>query len=403
MDPHRRQAIHVAGRQGRAAKESQKSPHMTISVKPVTDKQGQRDFLQVPLTVYADDPNYVAPLFVERQDHLNPRKNPFFQHAEVQLFVAYRNNKPVGRISAQDDRLRLDTIKDNKGMFGFLDAVDDPEIFAALTSTAANWLKARGRTAMLGPFNFSINDEMGLLIDGFDTPPNMMMPHGRPHYSKRVEELGFTKVKDVIAYLAEKGMDSPLLKRVEKRALASGDFSVRPINLSDIKNEVRLIMGIFNDAWSENWGFVPFTEAELDKLGKDLKMLVNGNYGTIASYKGEPSAFAVTLPNLNDWINGMNGRLLPFNWLKLAAQVIRKKPQSLRMPLMGVRKKFHNTAAGSALAAIAINRNYTYHEERGAKSMELSWILEDNLPIRKIIESFGCKAYKTYRIYEKAL
>jgi hypothetical protein len=376
----------------------------TIVVKPVTDKHGKRDFLDVPFTAHAGDSNWVAPLYLEREEHLDPRKNPFFQHAEVQLFVAYKNGKPVGRISAQDDHLRLKTHNDNKGMFGFLDSIDEPEIFRQLVQAAGDWLKARGRTVMIGPFSFSINDEMGLLIDGFDTPPNMMMAHGKPYYAPRMEELGFTKAKDVIAYHYDLSPDSPpILQRVQNRAMASGDVTLRPLKLSDMKNEIRLIMDIFNDAWSNNWGFVPWTEAELDKLGKDLKLLVNGHYGYIASYKGEPAAFVVTLPNLNDWIKGMNGRLLPFNWAKLAAQVIRKKPTSLRMPLMGVRRKFHNTPTGSALSTLVIEAARKYHVARGGKTAELSWILEDNLPVRRLIETFGGVPYKTYRIYEKAL
>lgn len=373
-----------------------------ILVKPVTDKAGKMDFLNVPFTVYKDDPNWVAPLYLERLEHLDPKKNPYFEHAAVQLFVAYKDGKPVGRISAQDDRLRLERYKDNKGMFGFLDSLDEPEIYAALINAARQWLKARGRSGMLGPFNFSVNDEMGLLIDGFDTPPNMMMPHGKSYASKRVEEQGFTKAKDVIAYFYELGEQPALLQRVQKRAMASGDFAIRPIVLKDMKNEIRLIRDIFNDAWSANWGFVEWTEAELDKLGKDLKLLLNGNFGYVASYKGEAAAFVVTLPNLNEWIKGMNGRLLPFNWAKLAARVIRKKPDSYRMPLMGVRRKFHSTLIGSSLATMVIDAARGYHYARGGKTAELSWILEDNYPVRKIIEAFGGVPYKTYRIYEKA-
>ena len=170
-----------------------------------------------------------------------------------------------------------------------------------------------------------------------------------------------------------------------------------------MKNEIRLIMDVFNDAWSNNWGFVPWTQSELDKLGKDLKLLVNGNYGYIASYKGEPSAFVVTLPNLNDWIKGMNGKILPFNWAKLVGHIIRKKPVSLRMPLMGVRRKFHGTPTGSVLSTLVIEAARRYHVARGGKTAELSWILEDNYPVRRLIEAAGAKPYKTYRIYEKAL
>jgi hypothetical protein len=376
----------------------------TIEVRHVVDKAGKRDFLSVPHSVYKDDPHWVAPLYLERDEHLDPRKNPYFQHAEVRLFVAYQNGRPVGRISAQNDTLRLETHKDNKGMFGFLDAVDEPEIFSALTLAAGDWLKSKGRNAMIGPFSFSINDETGMLIDGFDSSPNMMMGHARPHYSRNMDALGFKKAKDVIAYHYDLSREvPPLVKRVQQRAMASGDFTIRPLKLSDMKNEIRLIMDIFNDAWSNNWGFVPWTEAELDKLGKDLKLLVTGQYGYIASYKGEPAAFLVTLPNLNDWIKGMKGKLLPFNWAKLIGKVIQKKPESLRMPLMGVRRKFHSTPAGSALAILIIEAARSYHVARGGKTAELSWILENNYPVRKMIESSGGVPYKTYRVYEKAL
>jgi hypothetical protein len=375
-----------------------------IEVKPVTDKSTKRDFLEVPHVVFRDDPHWVAPLYLERDEHLDRRKNPYFQHAEVQFFVAYKDGKPVGRISAQDDSMRLKTHNDNRGMFGFLDAIDDREIFNQLTDAAGAWLKSRGRSGMIGPFSFSINDETGMLIDGFDTSASMMMGHARPHYQTHMDAMGFQKAKDVIAYHYDLSpIPPPIVKRVQQRAMASGEFSIRPIKISDMKNEIRLIMDIFNDAWSNNWGFVPWTEAELDKMGKDLKLLVNGEYGYIASYKGEPAAFVVTLPNLNEWIKGMNGKLLPFNWAKLLANVIRKKPTSFRMPLMGVRRKFHGTPTGSALSMLVIEAARSYHVGRGGKTAELSWILEDNFPVRKIIEAFGSVPYKTYRIYEKAL
>jgi hypothetical protein len=372
-----------------------------LSVKEATDKKDIRDFLEVPFVTYAHDPNWVAPLFFERKEHLDPKKNPYFQHADVRLFVAYRNGKPVGRISAQDDRLRLEIHKDNRGLFGFFDSVDDPAVAAVLTGAAEDWLKSRGRSGVLGPFNFSINDEMGLLVHGFNAPPNVIMPHGRPHYGSLLEQQGFSKAKDVIAYHYTLGPQPAILQKVVKRAMASGDFSIRPINIKDMKNEVRLIRDIFNDAWSANWGFVEWTEAELDKLGKDLKLLVNGKFGYVASYKGEPAAFVVTLPNINEWISGMNGKLLPFNWVKLIGHVIRKKPESYRMPLMGVRRKFHSTLTGSSLATLVIDAARGYHHARGGKTAELSWILEDNYPVRKIIEAFGATPYKTYRIYLK--
>jgi hypothetical protein len=372
-----------------------------VAIRAVTNAADRKAFLDVPFEIYGGDPNWVAPLYLERSEHLDPKKNPYFQHAEVQLFVAYKNGKAVGRISAQDDRLRLEHQKDNCGMFGFFDCIDDQAVADALISATTQWLKARGRTGMLGPFCFGINDEMGLLIDGFNTPPSMFMAHGKPYFQKLIENQGLQKAKDVVAYEYPFGGDSPMMKKVQQRAMSSGDFTLRPLDLKNVQSEVRVLVSIFNDAWSANWGFVPFTEAELTKLAKDLKMLINANFGAVASYRGEPAAFIITLPNLNEYIKGMNGRLLPFNWAKLAMHVLRKKPETYRLPLMGVRRKFHGTPVGTTLAALVVNEMRSYHVQRGGKMGEISWILEDNIPIRRMIELFGGKVYKTYRIYKK--
>ncbi len=375
-----------------------------LTVRPVSDKAGIRAFLDVPFPLYRNDPNWVAPLYLERLDHLNPKKNPYFQHAVVQLFVAYRDGKPVGRISAQHDRLRLEHHKDNTGQFGFFESVDDVNVARALLDTAGGWLKARGLSRVQGPFNFSINDELGLLVRGFEHKPNMMMGHALPYYQGLMEANGLRKAKDLIAYYVDDlGPLPPLLMRVTKRALATGDIVIRPLDKKQIKRDIGIVMDIFNDAWSHNWGFVPFTSAELEKLANDMKMLVHGEYVTIVTYKGEYAAMSVTLPNLNDWIDGFGGKLLPFNWLKLAKSVMAKRPPSIRMPLLGVRKKFQDGVLGSALAVAAIDHVRNYHISRGTKSCEMSWILEDNMRIRHIIEELGSVAYKTYRIYEKDL
>lgn len=259
-------------------------------------------------------------------------------------------------------------------------------------------------TRVQGPFNFSINDEMGLLIDGFDTPPNMMMGHARPYYRDRVEELGFAKVKDVVAYDYDATIPLPRsMRSTYERAVASSEITIRPFDKKHLARDLDIVMSIFNDAWSGNWGFVPFTREEIAALGKNLKLLVANEYGAIATWRGEPAAMAVTLPNINGWIAGMNGRLLPFGWTKLAWHFLAKPPTSVRMPLMGVRKQYHNTVTGSALALAVIDTVRRYHLSRGTARCELSWVLEDNTPMRRIIEAIGGKPYKTYRIYEKAL
>jgi hypothetical protein len=373
-----------------------------VMVKPVTDKSGTNDFLHVPFEVFKGDPNWVPPLFLERHEHLSTKKNPYFKHAEAQLFVAYQNGKPVGRISAQVDTLHLQRYEDATGQFGFLDAIDVAEVFNALFSEAENWLRQRNLKRARGPFSFSINDETGLLIDGFNRPPNMMMGHARPYFAAHVEANGYGKVKDVFAYeFNENSTYNEVLVKAYKRVVATGKIVVRPLNKRDMKNELNIIMTIFNDAWSNNWGFIPFTEDELTLLGNNLKMLVKEEYVAIAMYQGQPAAMAVTLPNINEWIHDLKGKLLPFGWAKLLPRVLLSKHKSVRLPLMGVRKQYHNTAIGSMLALSVIETIRSYHYSHGIFRGELGWILEDNHGMRNIIESAGAKAYKTYRVYQK--
>jgi hypothetical protein len=200
---------------------------------------------------------------------------------------------------------------------------------------------------MQGPFNFSINDELGLLIEGFGTPPSMMMGHALPYYAQRLEEQGFAKAKDMIAYDFEDTGDIPrTLKSAYDRALANPDIKVRALDKKKLMRELEIIVAIANDAWSDNWGFVPWTQEEMTALGNNLKMLVSGDYIAIAEYKGEPAAMAVSLPNINDWIQGLNGRLLPFGWAKLGWNLMARPPRSIRMPLMGVKKAFHGSSLG---------------------------------------------------------
>ena len=375
-----------------------------VSVRSVLSKRDKKLFLDVPFALYGKGSNWVAPLYFERFEHLDPNKNPYFQHAETQLFLAEVNGKPDGRISAQIDRLHLERHQDATGQFGFLEAPNDPLVFSALFDAAEGWLKSRGMKRVRGPFSFSINDEMGLLITGFDRPPNMMMGHALPYYARRVEEQGFTKAKDVIAYYYDSKAPLPRALAVSySRAMKSSDIEVRPLDKKNLARDLDIILSIHSDAWSKNWGFIPFTPEELKVLGDNLKVLVKKEYIAIASYKGVPAAMAVTLPNLNEWISGLDGKLLPFGWAKIAWNLLGRAPNSIRMPLMGVRREFHGSLIGSSLALAVIETVRRYHIARGTKSGELSWILEDNMPMRHMIEALGASPYKTYRIYEKAL
>ncbi|MDE2445774.1 MAG: hypothetical protein KGO94_06325 [Alphaproteobacteria bacterium] len=376
----------------------------TITIRPVLTKADKLTFLKVPFEIYAQDKNWVAPLFLERLEHLDPKKNPYFEHAEAQLFIAEKNGKAVGRISAQIDRLYLDRYNDACGQFGFVEAVDDQQVFAALIKAAKDWLRAKGMAKMRGPFSFSINDESGLLIDGFDTPPNSFMGHAQPYYQTRMEDAGLHKAKDLHAYIRDMRLPLPaVLERIYQRGNASGHVTIRPMNKADIQNDIKIVIDIFNDAWSSNWGYVPFTEAELAMLAKNLKMLVHKNAVQIAYYKGEPAAFIISMPNLNEWFAGLNGRLLPRGLLRMIGKLITKKSKSIRVPLMGVRRHLQDGTLGSVLSIGVIKTVYEFHKARGVEEVEMSWILEDNTRMRHILEASGSRIYKNYRVYEAAL
>jgi hypothetical protein len=376
---------------------------MSLAVRPADGASDLAKFLAVPFPIYAGDPNWVAPLFLERKEHLDPRKNPYFAHADVQLFLAERDGKPVGRISAQIDRLRLEKHRDNTGQFGFLEAPDDREVFAALLGAAERWLAERGMKRVQGPFSFSINDETGLLIHGFDRPPSMMMGHARPYYAIHLDALGYRKAKDVIAYDYDARNPLPRsMAAIVEKAKRSANLVIRPFSKNNLARDLAIVIDIFNDAWSDNWGFTPMTKEEVTALGKNLKMLVNDGYIAIAELSGEPAAMAVSLPDINRWIAGLNGKLLPFGWLKVMRHLFRP-PEAARIPLMGVKKIHHGTPMSAALALGVIDAIRAYHSGRGTYRAELSWILEDNWPMRRIIESLGAVAYKTYRVYEKDL
>ncbi len=375
-----------------------------IEIVPVIDRRDVAAFIDVPFQVFKDDPHWIPPLNFERFQHFDRKKNPYFDHAEAAMWLARRHGKTVGRISAQVCQLHLETHKDSAGQFGFCDAIDDKDVFAALLQTAEKWVADKGMTQIRGPFNFSINDEMGLLVQGFDTPPYMMMGHALPYYADHIESSGYVKAVDVLAYeaTAHAGMPRSALSMIRK-AKETGNLEIRPLNKSKLNEDLAIILDIFNDAWSDNWGFVPMTDREIEALGANLKLLVKGEYIAIATYKGEPAAMAVTLPNINEWVSDFGGRLLPFNFLKLLWRLYAKPPSSVRLPLMGVKKKYQYGAIGAALALGVIDTVRTYHLKRGTDLAELSWVLEQNDAMRRMIEMATGRAYKTYRIYEKSL
>ncbi|CAB1084042.1 Hypothetical protein associated with Serine palmitoyltransferase [Olavius algarvensis Delta 1 endosymbiont] len=376
-------------------------PNNGLEVVKVEGRRILNDFIRLPWSLYSDDPMWIPPLLLERRMHLSP-KNPYFDHAKFQAWVIYRSGKPVGRISAQIDRLHIDRHQDATGFFGMLEGENDNRTFQTLLSTAENWLRAQGMQNICGPFNLSINQELGLLVDGFDTPPSMMMGHARPYYADLIQENGYQKEKDLLAFTIS--TETELSKAVKKiTAKVKNRVIIRGLRKSHFVEELEIIRDIFNDAWSKNWNFIPFTNAEFEHLGKDLKMLADEELVKIAEIDGEPAAFMVLLPNIHEVIRDLNGRLLPFGWLKILWRLKVKYPQSARIPLMGVRCRYHDSLMGAALAFGVIGDAHLPALKRGIKEVELSWILEDNLPMRGIIEFLGGRIYKTYRMYSKNL
>jgi hypothetical protein len=369
-----------------------------IRILPVNSSAELKRFIRLPARLYCNDPNFVPPLEMERLDALRPGKNPYFEHGEAQFFLAVRDGRDVGRISAQVDSLVNDK---QLGFFGLLAAEDDREVIKALFDAAEGWLRQRGRTRVQGPFSLSINEETGLLIDGFDTPPMVFMPHDPRYMAARVEEQGYAKAKDVIAYLiqVQRGYPEKVMRLV--RRSESGGVTIRHIDLARIEEEFALVMDIFNDAWSGNWGFIPFTKSELTHMARGLKPFLNPKWTAIAEYDGQAVGFAILLPNLNEPIADFNGRLLPFNWLKLMLRL--KRVRSGRVPLMGVRRSFAGGLVGGMVPMVMIHSLLKHAKPTGLERAELSWILEDNRPMRRMIEALDTEAYKTYRIYEKQL
>lgn len=372
-----------------------------LRIETVTDRRALDAFIEVPFAIHAGDPAWVPPLRFERRQAL-ARDQPFSAHAEWALFVAMRGERAVGRISAQIDRLHLERYQDSTGFFGFIEAPDDPEVFAALFAAAEDWLRARGMRRVRGPFSLGVNQESGLLIEGFTTPPYLMMGHARPYYGERIEALGYVGVKDLLAYEVDVPFyQPPTLKAMLEKL--SARIRVRPFDLRRKAADLEVLRDLFNDAWSENWSFVPFTEAEFAMIGKELLPLIPPDFIQIAEVEGEPVAFMAFMPNLNEVIADLRGKLLPFGWAKLLWRLKVKFPRSVRVSLMGVRKRFHHTRMGPTLAFAVIMGGVPAALRKGVNRAEMSWILEDNQGMRNIIEAIGGTLSKRYRMYDKDL
>jgi len=375
---------------------------MTIEIRETPIGGNVQHFLDVVDYVYRKDPNYVRPLDLDMKQRVS-HKNPFFDHAEGVLFTAHRNGWCVGRASAQIDREHLAHHHDDAGFFGFLDTVDDQEVAKKLLDSAAAWLKARGMKRMRGPLSFGINEELGCLIEGFDTPPMIMMHHHQPYQGGLIEGAGLHKLKDFYAWRYVVGDLPPRVQKAHDEVEALPEVKSRHIDMKNLDADLRTVMEIFNDAWVDNWCFVPFTERELQKLADDLKMIAIPALTYITEVDGEPAAVAVAFPNINELIKDMGGSLFPLGLPRLLWRLKVVGPKTARLIILGIKKKFRTQRKYAGLSIYLYAKMNRVGRDLGIQWGELSWTDEDNAAVNVGIKLMGGKVYKKYRVYEREL
>jgi len=380
-----------------------------IKIRLVSTKADKQAFVDLPFRLYAGDPNWVSPLKSEVMATITPGKNPWFEHGEAQLFLAERDGHVVGRISAHLDYLALaqppeQGMGPGAGNWGFFEA-EDADVAKVLLETAEGWLRDKKMVRALGPLSLSYWEEIGLLVQGHDHPPAVLMGHHNPAYGAWIQAAGYAGVKDLYTYQIPIDVPfPPLVQRIVAMGERNDRIVIRKVNKANFEAEAAIILSILNNAWSGNWGFVPITDAEVAHAGKQLKPIVFNDLIRIAEVDGEPVAFMMTWPDINEKIGTFGGSLFPFNWAKLLWWLRAPKVRTMRVPLMGVVKKLQSTRIASQLAFMMV----TYIREAstskfGATRGEFGWVLDDNGPMRSVGEAMNGEINKVYRLYEKPL
>jgi len=375
---------------------------MSVEIKQHQPGKDLEVFLEVANTVYADDPAWVPPLRMEITERLTPGKNPFFEHAEAMLFTAWKDGRAVGRISAQIDHEHLRVHEDNAGFFGFFDTIDDPDVATALVDAAATWLSERGISSMRGPYSLSLNEESGMLVEGFENPPVIMCPHHRPYQGELAERAGLQKVKDCYGWRYDVTELNARTRRAWEAITALPEMKFRTVNKRKLKTEVNDILDVYVDAWQHNWGFVPATDAEAKKMAADLKLILN-ELSFFAEIDGQPVGICVCLPNLNEVARDFDGKLTPVTLTKLLWRLKVREPKTARLMLLGIRTELRHKKRYAPLAQAMIGELIRRGLRLGYEWAELGWTLEDNRLINAAIRSVGAYVYKRYRIYEKQI
>jgi GNAT superfamily N-acetyltransferase len=373
----------------------------TIEISKVSSPPEQQAFIEFPWRIYKDDPAWVPPLILERKAFLDRKKHPFYQHGDAELFLARRDGEIVGRIMASDDPRYNELHQTNLGCFGLFECIDDREVAAALFQAAEDWVRAHGRNEIMGPVDYSTNYVCALLIDGFQYPPTILTSHNPPYYAALIEGYGFVKAKDWYAWwFSEFPAAAQRLRKIATARAGKFGVTVRQVNLKKIEEESQRVRTVYNQAWQKNWGFVPFTEAEIEHMGKEMKPLINPKGMLIAEIGDEPVGFVIGVPDINVAIKQVNGRLfrfgLPIGLIKLL--YYRLKTRTGRLIALGVVEKYRRAGIAEMLVLGLMDASF----QRGFTG-ELSMTLEDNVMVNRFIEAMGADRYKTFRIYTKPL
>ncbi|MEW6456790.1 MAG: hypothetical protein AB1410_08790 [Acidobacteriota bacterium] len=367
-------------------------------IDPVRNKKELKEFIMLPWKIYKHDPFWVSPLIIDQKEMFSKEKHPFHKHSEVEPFICRKDGEPVGRVVAILNRNHNNFHNERTAFFGFYESYNDPEACGFLINHVKNWAKERGMERIRGPMNFSTNEECGLLIEGFNLSPVIMMTYNPKYYIDLFESNGLKKIKELFAWRIDKSLKFPdKWTRIVETLSHKEKIKIRSINMKDFKNELERINIIYNDAWSNNWGFVPMTDEEFNYLAKKLKQIVDPRLVFIAEVEDEPAGFSLALPDVNVALKKINGRLLPFGILKLMREL--KKVKKIRVITLGVRQKFRFLGIDS----VFYYKTITDGIKIGYEEAEMSWVLEDNVVMNRLLEKLGGQIYKKYAIYEKEI